>query len=142
MNHLTEEQLIVFHYGEDCGRKDAAAHLAGCDECRHQMEALRTVLAAVSSTPIPEKPEAYAKLMSSAKTKATVESSQVATDAREAEVVRVKKDRSKRLIGPLGGISAIVDAMLLHSNDIAIQIEALAALKLLATSKRIRELNV
>jgi hypothetical protein len=57
MKHLDEEQLILTHYGEaaDAG---AAAHLAGCAECRSRLESLRGLLGAVE-LPVPEPGPAY-----------------------------------------------------------------------------------
>jgi hypothetical protein len=50
VSHLTEEDLVLHHFGET---EDAAvrAHLAQCDACRAALEALRRDLAAV---PVPE----------------------------------------------------------------------------------------
>jgi hypothetical protein len=58
MQHLTEEQLIAHYYHDD----DAAAaeeHLAGCAECRAQLDTLRNVLALIDQLPIPERGAAY-----------------------------------------------------------------------------------
>jgi len=64
MNHLNEEQLILYHYGEEAYRKPAerravAEHLAACSECRSSYEALQRVLAAVETLPVPERAEGY-----------------------------------------------------------------------------------
>lgn len=59
MNHLNEEQLVLYHYGEDQDRNDAAEHLEICESCRANYQALRRVLAAVDTMPVPERSEAY-----------------------------------------------------------------------------------
>jgi anti-sigma factor RsiW len=64
MTHLNEEQLVLFHYGEESYREPAerrvvAAHLAACADCRASYEALQRVLAAVDTVPVPERAEGY-----------------------------------------------------------------------------------
>ena len=64
MNHLNEEQLVLFHYGEEgyrepVKRRDVAEHLARCADCRSQYESLQRVLAAVDAVPVPERAEGY-----------------------------------------------------------------------------------
>jgi hypothetical protein len=57
--HLSEEDLILHHYGES---KDAAgqqAHLAACAECRSSYESLQQVLDAVSACGVPERDAGY-----------------------------------------------------------------------------------
>ncbi len=34
MNHLNEEQLVLYYYGEQKGLPDAAGHLEACGTCR------------------------------------------------------------------------------------------------------------
>jgi hypothetical protein len=53
VSHLTEEDLILHHFGEDEAPADAAAHLRECAACREALLALRGELAAV---PMPEPP--------------------------------------------------------------------------------------
>ena len=55
MNHLNDEQLVLYHYGEAQGRNDAAEHLEVCESCRANYQALRRVLAAVDTMPVPER---------------------------------------------------------------------------------------
>ncbi|HXH38600.1 MAG TPA: hypothetical protein VNN08_08225 [Thermoanaerobaculia bacterium] len=58
MQHLTEEQLIA-HYYHEGDAAFAEEHLASCDECRAQLETLRSVLALIDQLPIPERGDAY-----------------------------------------------------------------------------------
>ena len=58
MQHLTEEQLVS-HYYHDGDAPFAAEHLAACDECRAQFDALCGVLTLVDQLPIPERGDAY-----------------------------------------------------------------------------------
>ena len=44
MQHLTEEQLILFHYDELEAGQDVAAHLADCAGCRRNYETLTQAL--------------------------------------------------------------------------------------------------
>src|SRR5688572_17852804 len=53
MTHLSEDDLVLHHYGEE-GRPDAAAHLADCAVCRGALASLRHMLDAVDSAPVPE----------------------------------------------------------------------------------------
>jgi len=59
MKHLNEEQLVLYHYGEAQDRSDAAEHLEICESCRANYQALRRVLAAVDTMPVPERNEGY-----------------------------------------------------------------------------------
>lgn len=61
MKHPSEDQLVLYHYAEDApkSRRATEEHLAGCEACRSSYAALRKVLAAVESLPVPEPPEAY-----------------------------------------------------------------------------------
>ena len=61
MTHLSEEQLVLYHYGEE---KDAAAvgkHLAECEACRASYDALKQTFAAVDAVPVPPRDEAYGR---------------------------------------------------------------------------------
>lgn len=62
MNHLTEEQLVAYHFG-DTGREDEAAaieqHLHACASCQVELGELRHVLAAVDSVPVPLRSDEY-----------------------------------------------------------------------------------
>ncbi|HUK87698.1 MAG TPA: hypothetical protein VLT85_08550 [Terriglobales bacterium] len=59
MKHLSEEQLVLYYYGEEEGRRPAEAHLQGCAECRRQLEGLKSMLDAVEAPPLPERGEQY-----------------------------------------------------------------------------------
>jgi hypothetical protein len=59
MNHIGEEQLVLFYYGE---LPDAAAiesHLDACEACRDEFRALQLVLNTVDSAPVPERGSEY-----------------------------------------------------------------------------------
>lgn len=53
MSHLSEEELVLHHFGEAEDAAEAQAHLSECATCRAALEALRRDLAAV---PMPEPP--------------------------------------------------------------------------------------
>jgi len=58
--HISEEQLVLYRYGE---AKDAAAmgeHLAACATCRAAYQSLERLLAAVDQMPAPDPGENYA----------------------------------------------------------------------------------
>jgi len=58
MNHLSEEQLVLYYYGED-GSPDVAGHLAACEACRAQYAGLQRVLNVVDMAPVPERNANY-----------------------------------------------------------------------------------
>ncbi len=55
-NHPTEEQLVLYYYGE---ANEAAAHLDGCEPCRITYQSLQRVLNSVDSLPVPERSAGY-----------------------------------------------------------------------------------
>ncbi len=59
MKHPTEDQLILYHYGEGGGHSRVEQHLLGCESCRAAYQTLERVLAAVSAAPVPERGDAY-----------------------------------------------------------------------------------
>ncbi len=59
MNHLNEEQLVLYHYGEAQDRAGVAEHIQSCDSCRANYQALQRVLSAVDAMPVPERTENY-----------------------------------------------------------------------------------
>ena len=59
MKHLSEEQLVLYHYGEGPHRPAVEEHLAACDSCRADYAGLKQVLAAVEAAPVPERGPAY-----------------------------------------------------------------------------------
>ena len=63
MNHLTEEQLILYYYGEevpcDDSQSPAAQHLADCDACRETYGSLQRILNVLDGIPTPERSPEY-----------------------------------------------------------------------------------
>ncbi len=59
MNHLNEEQLILYHYGEGDVRQEVSDHLDTCSACRAEYQTLRQTLALVAMAPVPERSESY-----------------------------------------------------------------------------------
>ena len=58
MNHPTEEQFVVYYYGEGGEIED---HIGSCEQCRASYQALQRVLNSVDSFPVPERaPEGMA----------------------------------------------------------------------------------
>jgi hypothetical protein len=56
MNHPTEEQFILYYYGEGAEIED---HVHGCEQCRASYQALQRVLNSVDSFPVPERAPDY-----------------------------------------------------------------------------------
>jgi hypothetical protein len=64
MNHLSEEQLILFYYGESDDDSpndtlDSERHLEECGECRAHYASLQRVLNVVDGLPVPERSAEY-----------------------------------------------------------------------------------
>ena len=59
MNHLTEEQFILYYYGEGDGSPAVRAHLDSCEACRAEYASLQRVLNVVDSAPVPERDANY-----------------------------------------------------------------------------------
>jgi hypothetical protein len=59
MNHLSEEQLVLFYYGESQEAGGIEQHLDVCEECRASFRALQLVLNTVDSAPVPERDALY-----------------------------------------------------------------------------------
>lgn len=57
--HISEEQLVLFYYGEAAAPAPLEAHLAQCERCRAEYRALQTVLNTVDSAPLPERGPEY-----------------------------------------------------------------------------------
>ena len=55
MNHLTEEQFVLYYYGEGDGSPAVREHLDACESCRADYEGLQRVLNVVDSAPVPER---------------------------------------------------------------------------------------
>lgn len=58
MNHLSEEELVLYYYGEyysgEATGGEAARHLAQCADCREAHAALERVFEALDAVPAPE----------------------------------------------------------------------------------------
>lgn len=61
MRHLSDEDLVLHHYGEgeDANRRAADAHLGNCDRCQREYQVLRRTLAAVDASDVPPRGEGY-----------------------------------------------------------------------------------
>lgn len=59
MNHLDEERLILYYYGEGEGRSESAAHLEACEQCRGEFASLKRLLDTMNELPVPERDTHY-----------------------------------------------------------------------------------
>jgi len=59
MNHLNEEQLILYHYGEVEDQHEIASHLEACEACRASYRSLQRVFTVVDAMPIPQRTKSY-----------------------------------------------------------------------------------
>ncbi len=59
MNHLTEEQFVLYYYGEGDGSPGVRAHLDSCEACRDEYAGLQRVLNVVDAAPVPERAADY-----------------------------------------------------------------------------------
>jgi hypothetical protein len=59
MNHIGEEQLVLFYYGESGESAAIESHLEECEVCRNEFRALQLVLNTVDSAPVPERGPEY-----------------------------------------------------------------------------------
>ncbi|HYL39532.1 MAG TPA: hypothetical protein VEV17_26680 [Bryobacteraceae bacterium] len=59
MKHLSQEQLVLFYYGEPAEAAGIEDHLAACQTCRAEFRSLQLVLNTVDSAPVPERNAAY-----------------------------------------------------------------------------------
>jgi hypothetical protein len=59
MIHVTEDQLVLFYYGESAEAAAVESHLSGCEACRSQLRALQLVLNTVDSASVPERAADY-----------------------------------------------------------------------------------
>jgi hypothetical protein len=57
--HYTEDDLILYYYGEHRARVGVEQHLAGCAACGARYRELREALALVADPPVPERGEQY-----------------------------------------------------------------------------------
>jgi hypothetical protein len=58
MQHLSEQDLVLYHYGE-IDRKAVDEHLAGCETCLREYDQLRDVLGTLDAMPVPRRSEDY-----------------------------------------------------------------------------------
>ncbi|HEY6945673.1 MAG TPA: hypothetical protein VI431_11080 [Candidatus Acidoferrum sp.] len=61
MKHMTEEELIAYREGVAAQRAEIAQHLAGCEECRGELERIEAVLAALDTLPVPDPGDDYGR---------------------------------------------------------------------------------
>jgi len=59
MNHLSEEQLILYYYGEADEADAIKTHLSFCPHCRSNYESFQRVFAAVDAMEVPARGENY-----------------------------------------------------------------------------------
>lgn len=61
MTHVSEEQLVAFHFGDTEGRENTAIerHLHECEACRRALAEVQRTIAAVGEMPVPERSESY-----------------------------------------------------------------------------------
>jgi len=59
MNHLSQEQLILYYCGGESDPSEAARHLGECSACRGAFQSLERVLGLLASLPVPERSAAY-----------------------------------------------------------------------------------
>jgi hypothetical protein len=63
MNHVSEEQLVLFYYGEPADSGALEEHLSVCESCRSELRALQTLLNTVDCAPVPERPADYGQAL-------------------------------------------------------------------------------
>ncbi len=59
MNHLNDEQMTLYYYGEAAPSAGIEEHLATCESCRHTYQDLQRALNSVDSYPIPERDASF-----------------------------------------------------------------------------------
>jgi hypothetical protein len=57
--HPSDDDLVLYHYGEGDDRAELERHVAVCAECRGRLDALRRDLALLDALPVPERGEGY-----------------------------------------------------------------------------------
>jgi hypothetical protein len=57
--HPSEDQLVLYYYGEGDGSPDVRRHLDSCESCRAEYAGLQRVLNVVDSAPVPERAADY-----------------------------------------------------------------------------------
>lgn len=63
MNHLSEDQLVLFYYGESADAGAIEEHLSICESCRSELRALQVVLNTVDCAPVPERQADYGQAL-------------------------------------------------------------------------------
>jgi hypothetical protein len=58
-NHPSDEQLVLFSYGEADGREAVAAHVEACVACQTTLRDLQRTLASIHTHQIPERGDGY-----------------------------------------------------------------------------------
>lgn len=59
MKHISEDEMILYHYGEVEEATDIRRHLEACAECAEQWKKLQAVMVAVEPSAVPERGEEY-----------------------------------------------------------------------------------
>src|SRR5215471_7172024 len=59
MNHLTEDDLVLYYYNEAADASRVQQHLQACELCREEYTNLQRVLNLVDSFPVPERAQNY-----------------------------------------------------------------------------------
>jgi hypothetical protein len=59
--HISEEQFVLFYYGESAEAPEIEGHMAACEACRANFRTLQLVLNTVDSAPVPERNGEYGK---------------------------------------------------------------------------------
>jgi hypothetical protein len=59
VNHPTEEDLVLFFYGEAADQDATTAHVEACDECQALLRGLKAMLDAVDAHPVPDRGPGY-----------------------------------------------------------------------------------
>lgn len=59
MKHISEDDMILYHYGEVEESTDMRRHLEACSECAAQWRQLQAVMAAMEPAAVPERGEEY-----------------------------------------------------------------------------------
>lgn len=107
MSHLTDEELVLHHFGE-AEDPAAVAHLSECAACRAALEALRGDLEAV---PVPEPPERGADY--GAQVWARLQPHLDAAPVIPVEQARAGRQKMRRVWAPIGLAASLVLAFLL-----------------------------
>lgn len=110
MSHLSEEDLVLHHFGEAEAPPEDAAHLRECASCRAALEALRRDLAALPAAEPPVRGEDYgAQVWSRLAPRLAAEP----PFARTASAPRTRRGGWARAAAPLAIAASLVIAFLL-----------------------------